>query len=130
VNARWSAGLSASAALPKALRLSVRTWVREGFPVPYVHPANSGDPTTGAKLVLVAPSLTSYRLPAVAIVDVGLRRPFAVGAGQLGVALDAFNVLDRATRLQGERDVELPGFDRPRELLRPRILRVGIDYRF
>ena len=35
-----------------------------------------------------------------------------------------------ATRLQVARDVDLPGFDRPREIVRPRLLRLGLDYRF
>jgi hypothetical protein len=28
------------------------------------------------------------------------------------------------------RDIELPNFDRPREIVRPRIVRLGLDYRF
>jgi hypothetical protein len=94
--------------------------------VPYVQIANTGDPTAGSKAVLVAPSLTAYRLPEVVLVDLGLRRAF----GPVTAGIDVFNVLNRGTRLQGERDVEVPGFGRPRELLRPRILRLGLAYRF
>jgi hypothetical protein len=44
--------------------------------------------------------------------------------------MDVFNLLDRATTLQVTRDVELPSLGRPRDLLRPRVLRFGLQYRF
>ena len=45
-----------------------------------------------------------------------------------GAAVDVFNLLNRATTLQIARDVELPSFGRPREILRPRIVRIGLEY--
>ena len=64
------------------------------------------------------------------LLDARLSRAFAVGRGTLTAAVDAFNLLDRATELQVARDVELPAFDRPRELMRPRIVRLGLAYAF
>jgi hypothetical protein len=46
------------------------------------------------------------------------------------VAVEAFNLLDAATTLQVARDVELPAFSRAREIVRPRLLRLAVDYRF
>ena len=64
------------------------------------------------------------------LLDLRLERGLAVGRGRLTAALDVFNVTNAATRLQVARDVDLPGFDRPREIVRPRLLRLGLDYRF
>ncbi len=130
VNARWTAGATVSALLPAHLRAAARLLAREGFPIPYYQVGNTGDPTAGAKNVLVADRLDQYRLPALLLVDVKLVRRFTAGPGTLSLAVDAFNVLNRSTTLQVARDVELPAFDRPREILRPRIFRVGVEYQF
>lgn len=130
VNARWTGGATVRVLLPARVRAAARLQAREGFPIPYFQVASTGDPTAGAKNVLVADRLDQYRLPALVLLDVRLERGFAAGPGVLSLGVDAFNVLNRSTTLQIARDVELPAFNRPREILRPRILRVGIEYQF
>jgi hypothetical protein len=130
VNARLSAGLAASGRLPLGLQAWVRGWAREGFPVPYVHVANTGDPTAGSKPVLVAPTLTRHRLPALVLLDAALRRPTRVGGAQLTFALEVFNVLDTSPALQAERDVEATRPGQPLEQMRPRLARLGLELRF
>jgi hypothetical protein len=130
VNARWNAGAAADARLPFRLTAAVVLTARDGFPIPYFQTGNSGDPTAGGKNVLVAPDVDSFRLPAVVLLDARLARGFAVGRGTLTAAADVFNLLDRGTALQVSRDVELPVFGRARELMRPRIVRLGLEYAF
>jgi hypothetical protein len=100
VNARWSGGLAAQAPLPAGSTGYVFVHGREGFPVPYIHVANAGDPTAGAKNVLVSPSLDTYRLPALVELDLRLER------------------------------VESPSLAQPREVLRPRLVRLGVTFEF
>ena len=119
----------------EAYRLSPRSPVPEAdratFPgIPYFEVANTGDPTGSGKLVLVAPAVDTFRLPALALLDTGLRRALHLGGTGVTLAVDAFNVLNASPRLQAERNVELAAFDRTRELLRPRILRLGIEVAF
>jgi hypothetical protein len=64
------------------------------------------------------------------VLDARLARGFRAGRGVLTAMVDVFNLLDAATTLQAARDVELPGFDRPREIVRPRLVRLGLEYRF
>jgi hypothetical protein len=130
VHARWNAGATVDAALPKGFRAAFVLNARDGFPVPYFQVGNSGDVTGAAKNVLVASRVDEYRLPAVVLLDARLARGFAVGSGTLTASVDAFNLLDRGTELQVSRDVELPVFGRPRELMRPRIVRLGLAYVF
>jgi len=80
--------------------------------------------------VLIAPTVDAFRLPALVLLDARLARGFAVGRTTLTASLDAFNVLNRSTTLQVARDFELPNFDRPRELVRPRIVRIGVEVAF
>ncbi len=62
--------------------------------------------------------------------DLRVLRDFPVPGGRLTASLDAFNATGAATTLQVARDVELPAFGRARELVRPRIFRFGLEYRF
>lgn len=130
VNARWTAGAAVAARLPGRFEAAARAHAREGFPIPYFEVASTGDPTGGSKNVLIAPHLDSYRLPALVLVDVRVGREFHLPRGALAAQLDVFNVANASTTLQVARDVELPAFDRAREVLRPRLVRLGLAYRF
>jgi hypothetical protein len=103
---------------------------RDGFLVPYFQVASTGDPTAGAKNVLISPHLDTYRLPALVMLDLRLARETRIGRGRATLAADVFNLLNRSTALQVARDVELPAFGRPREIVRPRLVRLGLEYRF
>ena len=129
-NARWTAGATVRARLPGAFRSAALLHARDGFPIPYYEVASTGDPTAGSKNVLVSSSLDTYRLPALVLVDARLERDVSWRRRRVTVALEAFNLLDAGTTLQVARDVDLPAFARPREIVRPRLLRVAVDYRF
>ena len=130
VHARWNAGATLEAELPLHLLAAAVLNARDGFPIPYFQAASSGDPTAGTKNVLVAPHVDSYRLPAVILLDARLARGFGIGHGTLTATADVFNLLNEGTALQVSRDVELPVFGRARELMLPRILRLGLAYSF
>jgi hypothetical protein len=130
VNARYMAGATLRARLPVGLEAAAHLHARDGFPIPYIQVGNSGDPTGAAKNVLIAPRLDSYRLPSLWLLDVRLSRSFRIGRGSLTADVDVFNVLNSAAALQVARDIELAAFDRTREIVRPRIARIGLRYRF
>ena len=130
VNARWMAGATLEAALPWRLRSVAHLHARDGFPIPYFQTASTGDPTAGSKSVLISPHFDTYRLPALALLDLRLARDVPLGRHQVTVIADVFNAWTPPTALQVARDVELPTFERPREIVRPRLVRLGIEYRF
>lgn len=130
VNARWSAGLEARAMLPGDVEATAALWLRGGFPIPYYAVALTADPTGGAKNVLVSDSLAAFRMPTLALVDLRLARSFRAGRGTLTPALEIGNLLNRATTLQVRRDVALPRFGAPSEILRPRSAVLAASWRF
>jgi hypothetical protein len=130
VSARWSAGGTLAATLPARLELGAIVHARDGFPIPYFEVGLTGDPTGSAKNVLIAPRLDSFRLPGVVLLDARLARAFVLGHGRLTAAFDVFNLLNHATPLQVVRDIELPAFDRARETMRPRMVKLGLEFRF
>jgi hypothetical protein len=129
-SARWTASAGVRASLPWRFVAATRIHARDGFPIPYFQVADTGDPTNGAKNVLVARNVDTFRLPAVVLADARIERALRAGPGTVTAAVDVFNLLDRATTLQVTRDVEASSLARPRDLLRPRILRLGLEYRF
>jgi hypothetical protein len=129
-NARFAAGATVGVSLPFRLDAKAVAHAREGFPIPYFQVADTGDPTGGAKAVLVAPRLDAFRLPALVLVDARLARETRVARAAVTVFVDAFNLLNTAATLQVARDVELPALDRPREIVRPRLVRGGVSVRF
>jgi hypothetical protein len=130
VNTRWSGGAILTTRLPGQLAGTLLAQAREGFPVPYFQVASTSDPAAGAKNVLVSSQLDRYRLPALFELHARLERAVVLPSGRLTLGADVFNLLNSATLLQRSRDVELPAFSRPREILRPRILRLGVEYSF
>src|SRR5262249_2127135 len=125
----WTAGAAVRLPLPHGLAADALARAREGFPIPYFQVASIGD-ATGAKDVLVSPALDTYRLPTLFELDLRLSRELALRGGRLTAGVDAFNALNRGTTLQVSRDVELPAFSRAREVLRPRELRLALEYAF
>ena len=129
-NARFTGGATLRLALPWRLDATAIVHAREGFPIPYFQVADTGDPTGGGKAVLVAPRLDAFRLPALVMLDARLSRETRAGRGAVTAFVDAFNVLNTSATLQVVRDVELPALDRPREIVRPRLVRGGVSVRF
>ena len=130
VGARFAGGASLRARLPAGFEASGLLHMREGFPVPYYQVASTGDPTAGSKNVLVSGELDRYREPGLVLLDLRLARAFGLGRGRLTLGLDVWNATNTAATLQLARDVELPAFGRPREIVRPRLIRLGLDWRF
>jgi hypothetical protein len=130
VGARFAGGAALRSPLPLGLRASALLHLRQGFPVPYFQVASTGDPTAGSKSVLVTGTLDHYRLPGLVLLDLRLERGFALGRGRLTAAVDVFNLTNESATLQAERDVELSAVGRAREIVRPRLFRLGLDYRF
>ena len=130
VSARFMGGAILRARLPAGLEAAAHLRAQDGSPIPYFQVGNSGDPTGGAKNVLIAPRLDTYRLPSRWLLDVRLSRSFSIGSGKLTADVDVFNLLNDATALQVARDIELAAFNRTREIVRPRIARIGLRYRF
>jgi hypothetical protein len=85
--------------------------------------------------VLVVDDVTKFRLPRVSSLDVRLEKAFRIRTLNIMGDLDVFNVTNSATILGKQfdirRDPALPtGFNKPLEVMNPRILRVGLRLNF
>ncbi|CAN5486771.1 hypothetical protein BH23ACI1_BH23ACI1_21790 [soil metagenome] len=102
-------------------------WVyREGFGKLYYQTGVvTGDPLGSIKSILVVDDVTDHRLPALSNLDLRIGKAFNVARTNINVDLDVFNVTNAATVLGREYAVNLTTADRVREIMQPRILRLG-----
>jgi carboxypeptidase family protein/TonB-dependent receptor-like protein len=110
-------------------------WVlRQGYAEPYFRSSvATGDPLTNLKRVLITDDVGKFRLPAVSSLDARVEKAFKINRSMIAVDLDVFNVGNRATILGRGYDFRLTGptgFNRPLEIMNPRIARLGVRLTF
>jgi len=116
---------------PWGINLAANLTSRQGFSMQYHRSAlNTGDPTTRAKTVGLINENGEHRLPGVTSLDARVGKEFRLQRVRLNVDLDLFNVLNSATVLGREYDLRLTTFNQVREIMNPRILRVGVRVNF
>ena len=120
---------------PWGINVAANLVTREGFSTPYFrNNVATTDPLVRNKSVLLVDDVNDLRLPAVTSLDARLGKEFSFGAGnfrpRMNVDLDVFNVLNSATVLGREYNLRLTSADTVREIMNPRVLRVGLRLRF
>jgi hypothetical protein len=105
---------------------------RQGYGQPFFATTRTSDPTFTQKRVLVVDPDES-RLPGVVSLDVRVGKTFNIQEHELAFDLDIFNVLNNSTVLGRQFDVTTTGdtgFNQPLEIMNPRLLRLGVRFRF
>ena len=119
---------------PWGVNLGANLLVRQGFGKPYyADEVSTSDPVDSAKDVLVVGDVSQYHLPAVTSLDIRAEKAFTFGGRQIAFDVDVFNVLNRATVLGRQYDVQATGdtgFDKVLEIMNPRIVRFGLRVGF
>jgi hypothetical protein len=118
--------------LPYGINLAGNLVARDGFGQPYYATVESSDASAPEKRVLLVDPDES-RLPGVVSLDVRVGKSFVVREYELALDLDLFNVLNKATVLGRQYDVTATGstgFNQPLEIMNPRLVRVGVRFRF
>jgi hypothetical protein len=111
---------------PWGVNLGLNWVLRQGFGRLYNNSGtNTFDPISAAKTVLLVDDVGANRLPALSNLDVRVGKAFNVARANINVDLDIFNVTNAATVLGREYSVNLATADRVREIMQPRILRLG-----
>ena len=130
---RYQFAASGMYQMPWGINLAANLIAREGYGKPYFETVESADPTLPEKRVLLV-NPRDERLDGVTTLDLrageGLqRRP----GGELSLTGDLFNVFNSSTVLGRQYDVTATGntgYDRPLEIMNPRLLRLGVRWAF
>jgi hypothetical protein len=129
---RYQINASGLYQLPYGINLAGNLVARDGFGQPYYATVSSSDAAAPEKRVLLVDPDES-RLPGVVSLDVRVGKTFALRSHELALDLDLFNVLNKATVLGRQYDVTATGatgFNQALEIMNPRLVRVGVRYRF
>jgi hypothetical protein len=104
---------------------------RQGYAMPYFrNNVPTGDPLANLKSVLLVGNVTDFRLPSVTSLDARVGKQFTWGQANLNIDVDVFNVLNSSTVLGREYNLRLTTADQVREIMNPRILRLGLRVNF
>ena len=104
---------------------------RQGFAAPYFRSKlNVTDPLVAQKTVSIISENGEFRLPSVTSLDFRVGKEFAVRRARFNVDLDVFNVLNSATVLGREYDFQSASYNNVREIMNPRVLRLGLRMGF
>jgi hypothetical protein len=135
INSTWSFNLTGLVQLPADFSIGANVSGREGYPTPYYHRANVGD-GRGSKNYLID-GVDGTRLDDIMILDLRLGKEFRfMDRVGLNLSIDAFNVFDDRTILQREARLYAgattpnAAANRIREILSPRVFRVGARLTF
>ena len=116
---------------PWGINLAANMVTRQGFAKQYYRSAvATTDPLGRNKTVSIINENGEYRLPTVTSLDFRVGKQFRVERVRVNVDLDIFNVMNSATVLGREYDFRLGTFDNVREIMNPRILRLGFRVGF
>jgi hypothetical protein len=116
---------------PWGVNLGMNMVNRQGFAMPYNRSnVATGDPLGNNKTLLLVKNVTDFRLPAATSLDLRLGKTFAIRSTTANIDLDVFNVLNSATVLGRQYDLRLTTANQVREIMNPRILRVGFRFAF
>lgn len=129
---RYQVTASGMYQLPYGVNLAASLVAREGYGKPYFEPVESADPLLPEKRVLLVDPAKN-RLPGVATLDLRAEKSFTFGGCELAVMMDVFNAFNSATVLGRQYDVTATGstgYDRPLEIMNPRLVRFGVRFQF
>jgi Carboxypeptidase regulatory-like domain len=104
---------------------------RQGYAMPYNrNQVATGDPLVNLKTLLLVDSVADFRLPSVTSLDFRVGKELAFSRARFNLDVDVFNLFNNATVLGREYNLRLTSADDVREIMNPRILRVGVRFNF
>jgi hypothetical protein len=106
--------------------------LRQGYPMPWNRSTSGGfsDPLGSTKTLLLVPDFGYARLPAVSSLDMRIGKRFKINNVTMNFDADIFNVMNSAIALGREYKYTSSNYTLVREIMQPRILRLGLRINF
>ena len=116
---------------PWGINLAANLVNRQGFSAQYFrNQVATTDPLAQLKTVFLLGESGEYRLPAVTSLDLRVGKEFAISRARMNLDVDVFNALNSATVLGREYNLRLSTGNQVREIMNPRVLRLGVRVNF
>jgi hypothetical protein len=105
--------------------------LRQGYTQPFYRSrVNTIDEVVAVKNLLLVNEADQFRLDKVSTFDVRVEKVFKFNRTSLALDLDAFNLFNSSTVLGREYDARLTTYNNVREIMNPRIARLGVRFFF
>ncbi len=129
LQSKWSYSLMGLYQFPLGISGAGTLYGRQGYPNPFYIGTDRGALGSTAP-VLINSDLNANRLPNLNILDLRAEKSFTVrGVGAI-FSVDAFNVTNNNTVLQMNRSVTSSRFGQARQIVAPRVFRLGFRFQF
>jgi hypothetical protein len=129
MQAKWSYNAMALYQLPWGVSVSGTVYGHQGYPrLEYVS-VNRGSLGTSTQ-VLLDPEVNASRYDSLSLVDLRVQKAFTLGRVSATFDFDLFNLLNESVVLQANRQADSSSFQQAREIVAPRVARVGLRIMF
>lgn len=117
---------------PWGLDFGASLITRQGYGQPFFRDrVNASDPVISVKRVLLTQTVDQFRLKPVATLDIRLEKMFKfANRANFAFDFDIFNITNSSTILGREYNARLGSYDTVREIMNPRIARIGLRFFF
>jgi hypothetical protein len=116
---------------PWGINLAGNMVSRQGFAKQYFRNlVPTGDPLGSNKTVFLLDEAGDQRLPAVTSLDLRIGKEFSFQRARINLDVDVFNALNSSTILGREYNLRVTTADAVREIMNPRVLRLGLRFGF
>lgn len=115
------------------INVGVNYLARQGYATPYYlgeHAGTEDDLNPSGRNILLATNVGDARLPTVHSLDARISKVLTFGRLTADLDLDVFNLLNAATILGRQFDLNATNADQPLEIMSPRVVRLGLRLRF
>ncbi len=129
INSQWSYSLMGMYQFPFGITGAGTVYGRQGYPDPIYARVNRGALGSRAQ-VLLSTDFNANRNPNVHLVDLRAEKSFTFRGVSAIVNADLFNAFNNNNVLQRTRQVTATTFDQTREIVAPRIVRLGLRIQF
>ena len=134
INAGWSYSLTGMYQVAPdrkwGFNVSAAITGREGYPIPY-YVGRVGGFNQGSVNIQATVDSDDFQNDDVQIVDLRLEKEFTVGGDvNFTIGVEAFNIFNESTVLQREHRLSRGNTNWVREIVSPRVFRVGARFRF
>jgi hypothetical protein len=131
IGGRWSYNANAlyqvAPSRPWGFDVVANVTGRQGYPTP---PYAKVGGQLGSRQVLLTPTVATFRNPDIFVLDGRIGKDFTFRDYGLTIGIDGFNLLDRHTVLQLQRNTSTTTAENVFEVLSPRVFRIGATFHF
>jgi hypothetical protein len=129
INSKWQFNFAGLYQFKGGINVAANLLGRQGYPNVFYHRVNNPDAFT--TFIRVKPfAVDEFRNPNIYTLDGRVEKEIHMGRSNLMVLLEGFNLMNRSDTLQVQTRINTATANQVREILSPRILRLGVRVTF